>query len=415
MPPADFILPTTNPFILSLVKAMVPIVLKMEKLDVRPSEHCIEVVKSTTDCPVILAVNHIDRCDPSVVASLSLKCQEDFYYLAARELFDENLGLRGWLMQNSGVYSVIRGTPEDRESKAETISLITEGKQKLVIFPEGDVTGRDDILQPLKRDGIGNMLEAQRICLEHDPNRTVKVIPIAIYYEVSDDAIPQLKHCLSRQEDFLGMSSWSGPIEARVQRILFSLLRHLEQHYGKRSEAKAADQRLAELSFFITTNIANFTNLSGSQNYDQSSINTFLYSVRGRLQRLIDNKTDSPICFDNVLRKENISSFQTAIHDLDRVQHLLILLSTLQQQPTTIDVLWRIIDRMEQLIIGSTTAKGNRIAWLEAGQPISLAKEMTNSDQPNLAIEHTAEHLRSCMQSVLLELKERSLILQETL
>lgn len=125
MPPSDFIQPTTNPLILSLVKAMVPIVLKLEKLEVRPSEHCIEVVKSTKDSPVVLAVNHIDRCDPSVVASLSLKCQEDFYYLAARELFDENLGLRGWLMQNSGVYSVIRGTPEDKESKAETISLIT--------------------------------------------------------------------------------------------------------------------------------------------------------------------------------------------------------------------------------------------------------------------------------------------------
>ncbi|MBP9090702.1 hypothetical protein KBI23_06695 [bacterium] len=73
------------------------------------------------------------------------------------------------------------------------------------------------------------------------------------------------------------------------------------------------------------------------------------------------------------MRKENINSFQTAIHDLDRVQNLLILLSTLQQQPTTLDVLWRVIDRMEQLIIGSTTAKGNRTAWIEAGQPISLA------------------------------------------
>ena len=412
MPPSDFIQPTTNPLILSLVKAMVPIALKLEKLEVRPSEHCLEVVKSTRGSPVILAVNHIDRCDPSVVASLSLKCQEDFYYLAARELFDENLGLRGWLMQNSGVYSVIRGTPEDKESKAETISLITEGKQKLVMFPEGDVTGRDDILQPFKRDGIGNMLEAQKICLEQEPSRIVQVIPLAIYYEVSENAIPQLKHCLSRQEDFLGLSSWNGPIEARVQRILFSMLRHLEQHYGKTSETKGADQRISELSLFITTTIANIT---GSQNYDQSSINTFLYSVRGKLQRLIDNKTDSPICFDNVLRKENINSFQTAIHDLDRVQHLLILLSTLQQQPTTLDVLWRIIDRMEQLIIGSTTAKGNRTAYIEAGKPISLANIVANSDKPTLAIDRTEELLRSSMQSVLQELKERSLALQETI
>jgi hypothetical protein len=67
---SDFIQPTTNPLILSLVKAMIPIALKMEKLDVRPSEHCIELVKSIKNTPAILAVNHTDRCDPSVVAAL---------------------------------------------------------------------------------------------------------------------------------------------------------------------------------------------------------------------------------------------------------------------------------------------------------------------------------------------------------
>jgi len=409
---SDFIQPTTNPLILSLVKAMIPIALKMEKLDVRPSEHCIELVKSIKNMPAILAVNHTDRCDPSVVAALSLKCQEDFYYLAALELFDENLGLRGWLMQNSGVYSVIRGTPEDTDSKAETIALIAQGKQKLVMFPEGDVTGRDDVMLPFKRDGIANILEAQRICFEHESNRTVQVIPLAIYYEVSENAIPQLKHCLDRQEEFLGLSNWNGPIEARVQRILFSMLRHLEQHYGKQPEAKAADQRIRELSYHITSLVAHIT---GTDNYDQSSINTYLYSVRGRLQRLIDNKTDSPICFDNVLRKENINSFQTGVHDLDRVQHLLILLSTLQQQPATLDVLWRIIDRMEHLIIGNTSAKGNRIAWIEAGQPINLESTVGEySRNPNQAIDRTEEQLRGSMQNLLKQLKEQSLAFSET-
>ncbi|MBP9090703.1 hypothetical protein KBI23_06700 [bacterium] len=91
-----------------------------------------------------------------------------------------------------------------------------------MLFPEGDVTGRDDILQPLKRDGIANMLEAQRLCLEQVSKRAVQVIPLAIYYEVSDNAIPQLKHCLSRQEDFHGLSSWNGPIE-RVSSELSSV------------------------------------------------------------------------------------------------------------------------------------------------------------------------------------------------
>ena len=115
------------------------------------------------------------------------------------------------------------------------------------------------------------------------------------------------------------------------------------------------------------------------------------------------------------MRKENINSFQTGVHDLDRVQHLLILLSTLQQQPATLDVLWRIIDRMEHLIIGSTSAKGNRIAWIEAGQAINLESTVGEySKNPNQAIDRTEEQLRRSMQNLLRQLKEQSLALSET-
>ena len=408
MSQADFIPPKNNPLILNLVKAIIPIALKLEKLEVRPSDRCLQVIKYMKGRPVILAVNHIDRCDPSVVAALSLKCQEDFYYLAARELFDENLGLRGWLMQNSGVYSVIRGKPEDKQSQAETISLIAQGKQKLVMFPEGDVTGRDDKILPLKKDGIRNMLEAQKLSLEYEPKRAVQVIPLAVYYEVLDNTIEPLRHCLSRQENFLGLHSWSGPIEARIQRILHCMIKQLEEHYGKPTQAKSTDDRLSELSHFITELAATAT---GSTNYDQSNINTFLYSVRGHLQRLIDDKGTGQ-GFDKQLRSENNQRFQAAIFDLERVQNLLILLSTLRQLPPTKDVLWRLVDRMEQLILGRATAKGNRIAWIESGQPISLAAAVADYiNDGDSAVDATEKLLRESMQGALEQIKSESLAL----
>lgn len=410
MSASDFIPPKTNPLVLALVKALLPITLNAEKLEVRPSENCIQTIKSMRDRPAILAVNHIDRCDPSVVASLSLKCQEDFLYLAARELFDENLGMRGWLMQHSGVYSVIRGTPEDQQSRAKTISIIAQGKQKLVMFPEGDVTGRDDIVLPLKLDGISNLLDAQKLCLESEFKRAVQVIPLAIYYEVTDNAVQPLRDCLSRQEEFLGLSTWSGPIEARVQRILHSMLKHLEYHYGKTSRSSSTDERISEISKFITATCAS---VAGDKEYDQSTINVFLYSVRGQVQRLIDDHMAKKAGFEHALHKENLKRFEAAIIDLERVQNLLILLSTLQQIPTSIDVLWRIVDRMEQLILGKATAKGNRIAWIEAGQPISLAASMADYYQaPNWVIGQTEEQLRESMNTVLKAIKKHSVPVQ---
>jgi hypothetical protein len=70
---------------------------------------------------------------------------------------------------------------------------------------------------------------------------------------------------------------------------------------------------------------------------------------------------------------------------------------------------------MEHLIIGSTSAKGNRIAWIEAGQAINLESTVGEySKNPNQAIDRTEEQLRRSMQNLLRQLKEQSLALSET-
>ncbi len=66
------------------------------------------------------------------------------------------------------------------------------------MFPEGDVTGRDDVISPLKKDGIRNIFEAQEKSLKIDPQRAVHVIPTAIYYQVHEDAWQPLKELLGQ-------------------------------------------------------------------------------------------------------------------------------------------------------------------------------------------------------------------------
>lgn len=392
---------------MSAVRAIMPLVLNSENLEVRPSEHCLALIRSQEGIPAVIAVNHIDRCDPAVTATLSMKCKEDYYYLAARELFDENHGIRGWLMKHAGVYSVIRGQPEDTESRDKTIALIAEGKQKLVMFPEGDVTGRDDLVMPLKRDGIRNMFEAQKRCLEMDPNREVHIIPTAIYYEVADNALQPLKNCLAELELYLGLITWNGSLEARIQRVFDSMIRQLEEHYGVPSnDSKSPNGRITSLCRNIVMSVANVT---GSQSLEQPSVHTFLYSVRGKLQRLKSSMVDNEGRFDDHLRGETLESLDVCSKDLDRVQNLLILATTLHQKPASLDVLWRVIDRMEHIILGKVSSKGDRIAWIDAAPPISLLRRSRDYDaQPANAIERTERRLRSSMQQVLEQLKSKS-------
>lgn len=420
-PMSEFIAPRPDPITLSIVKAIVPVYLRSENLAVRPSEHCISVIKSQKNIPSVLALNHIDRCDPAVAAMLSTMCGEENYYLAARELFDENFGIRGWLMQHCGVYSVIRGLPEDADSRKATVSLIAEGKHKLVMFPEGDVTGRDDVISPLKKDGIRNIFEAQEKSLRMNEKRAVHVIPAAIYYQVHEDAWEPLRNCLTQIEGCLGLVEGTAPIEIRIQRSVERMLQRLEANYGviadKHSHGAhssiqysstrtvlSTNARLVNLCRHIITSVANIT---GAQVLENPSIHTFLYSVRGKLIRMKEVVNDLDGTFDDRLHAETIERLNTCIRDLERVQNLLILASTLHQKPRTLDVLWRIIDRLENLVLGRVSAKGHRTAWIEAGEPISLLRRSRDYRvHPTTAVERAEKRIRGSMQAVLDQLKK---------
>src|SRR5581483_3921566 len=98
-----------------------------EKLEVRLSARCLDWLYKLRGTHCVLMVNHSDREDPTVTFEISRQAKENFIYLAARELFDENLGFRGWVMQRCGAYSVIRGKTADSTSAKATIHLITDG------------------------------------------------------------------------------------------------------------------------------------------------------------------------------------------------------------------------------------------------------------------------------------------------
>lgn len=368
----DFIPPIEDPAMVALAKMLLPLAKFQNGLKIQVSENCKSLVKSL-DKHAVLMINHSDRFDPLCACALSSECDENFNFLASREQFDRQFGFAGWVMQHLGTYSVIRGRKVERASARETVKILVQGKHKLAEFPEGDVTGRDDIVLPLKEDGLRNLFEAQRQ-LRDVTDESLYVLPIAMYYEVRHDSIKPMTESLSRLENAFHISSLNTiemSFEQKIKRLVSHYITHLSHLYGVvLMHKQSLSAELKELSRKITLMTALGNGLSFDAEEDDAVL---LYGVRAELRKATEPCTISHCRYKHKLQESAKSKHEIFVHDLDRAEQLLILASTLESTKFTPEVAWRVLDRLELEVLGKTTPKGHRTAWIDAAPPIDLA------------------------------------------
>lgn len=396
-----FIPPLNDPVSTSIAKALVPLALKKEKLDLRPSPNCLDSLKSLRDKNCVIMVNHSDRFDPLVMFSLSKYAGEAFHYLAARELFDKTFGLDGFVLQHLGAYSVIRGQEEDEASKESTISIVVSGERKLVEFPEGDVSGRDDEVLPLKADGVRNLVAAQRKVRRMNPDKTVYVLPMALYYQAHNDALSELLDRTTAIEQALSIrrretkQTGMAQLHIRLAYVIEALINSVEQRYGAETVANGhLNSRLLRICRRIVTSVAaNFAlHLKNTESEAE-----MLYSLRAQLRKFYAEDLSQWGGYSTKLRAELKRKAKEVQVDLDRVQQLLILESTMRQQPVNLDVAWRIVDRLELEVLGSARPKGHRTAWIDVGPPIDLSTYVGEHDWNERIVQRLADDVRNAI------------------
>jgi hypothetical protein len=369
----DFLPPIDDPFVVALAKLLLPFAKIQNGLEIKVSPNCIAHVKSLAKRHAVLMVNHSDRFDPLCACALSKECNENFYFLASREQFDRQFGFAGWVLQNLGTYSVLRGRKVEAASAKKTVSILVTGKHRLVEFPEGDVTGRNDEILPLKEDGLRNLFEAQRQLLELT-GESLFMLPVAMYYEVRHDSVKPMSSCLERLERLLNISSLNTielSFEQKIKRLISLYIAHLSNHYGMVLQDKSSlSAELQELSrkISIITATANGLQFDPSEKTD-----LLLYGVRADLRKRVDTCNEIDCKFSGLLTESADAKRKLFTKDLDRAEQLLILASTLENRRFTPEVAWRILDRLELEFTGKTTAKGHRTAWIDAAEPIDLS------------------------------------------
>lgn len=368
----DFRPPKDTPALIWLVKALLPCVLKFQMHNAR-----IEVAgdalerfarlkgKRTVICP-----NHPCSDDPQVMFAFSKLAGEDFNFLAAREVFDWDGGMRGWWFQHLGCYSVVRGAP-DRESFKTTRRLIVEGKKKLVIFPEGEISRQNDTIMALE-SGVAQMgFWALEELQKTQPSEPVFLLPMALKYTYSADVRVSIERSLSRLEARLGLpGEGSGSLYARLRRVAEKILLALEQEYGYKPCADATlNERIVGLRAFILKNIAAFLAVHLQEGASQLD---WIRSLRNALDDLIYDDEAKRSAYEKKIHEEKTAKIRGFYRDLDRVVNFISIYDGYLRDRLTQERFADVLDRLETEVFGSTSPKGPRLIRVDAGSPINL-------------------------------------------
>jgi len=133
------------------------------------------------DSGLILIVNHSDEMDPRICIELARRCHRRFTYMVNAEAFEEWHGLYGWLLQHLGDFSVER-SGNDQTARHYAIDVVKKGRDALVMFPEGEISYLNDLVQPFKTGvvhlGLQTIMETRQI----NSSWTAYLLPIAIKY-----------------------------------------------------------------------------------------------------------------------------------------------------------------------------------------------------------------------------------------
>jgi 1-acyl-sn-glycerol-3-phosphate acyltransferase len=147
----DFRPPKDSPLLLNFIKICSPMYKKigLGGVQLKIEKGALERFEKLKGKRTMICPNHSNRHDPQTMFFFGQAVGECFNYVAAREVFEWDGGMNGWWLQRIGAYSVVRGAP-DRESFKTTKRILSEGKRKLVLFPEGEISRQNDTLLPLE-------------------------------------------------------------------------------------------------------------------------------------------------------------------------------------------------------------------------------------------------------------------------
>jgi hypothetical protein len=364
-----FVPPRHNRLLIRLTYAMLPAVAQQVAniRDVHVAEGDLQRVAALGPGRAVLAPNHPTGDDPIVMFWVSRALRQPFNYLAAREVL---VGLKGWLLNQVGAYSVIRGVA-DRESLRATRRLLAELDRKVVIFPEGEIYEHNDTLlafQPgVAQIGFWSLEDVVKLKKE----RLMPLVPVAFKYRCCDAPRPAIENGLRGLEQALRLAA-DPELSAydrlvRVGRVMMSAV---ERELGiAPDEGLPLTERIQAYKARFVESVARRV---GTEVDAATTPAEQLHHLFRALREWVGEEPVEGNDYEVRRYRQRLEAAGPIFDELERFQNVIALTGDYVASNPTAERFLEVLGRLEKEVFGAQRTRVAREAHVRIGEPIPL-------------------------------------------
>jgi 1-acyl-sn-glycerol-3-phosphate acyltransferase len=363
------------------------------------SEEDLQKLASLRDHRAVLCPNHTTLFEPAVLFDLSRRVPGDYYFVAARELFEFGGPLIATLFSWLGVYSVDRGTI-DRDSLKTTLDLLSSGPNKIVMFPEGLTYYQNDTLLPFLPGAFQlALMTLDRLERTRGVAPPLYIVPVAVKYRMMGDVRWLYDRALARLERRLGLPEDAGADGRSLLRRILScgtaVVARAENDYALAPDSRASlNDRIARVRAAVLENLERRLGISPApalnpvDRYRRLAypISRFLVGVASEDER------------DEQSRALGDDGWREIVRDALRIGNFLVIYEGYITESPTQERFLDTLHRLEREAFGRFITRVIRNAFVAVGDPI-LANDAL-SDYRKSASETTNRLTRSVENAV---------------
>lgn len=331
-------------------------------ISIRNEQPLISLVR--TGQSVLVAPNHADHADPSLLVEVGRRNGLAFHFMAAREGFERSR-IDRFVLQRSGAFSVDR-EGADLAAVRTAMDILRECRHPLVIFPEGEIYHHHEELD-LLNDGVATIL--LRAAEKLPAGRRSFAVPAAIRITHG----PEVERTFSSRLDHLEHRiTWKPrshlPILDRIYSLGSALLSIKEEEFTGECHKGPLPARIQALQNYLIADVEKRHGVAASTQPMPIRIRTLRHAIRKELT--LGAASPAP------------ERSRELYDDLDRLfaaQQLYSYLGQYLRQPTR-DRIAETIFKLEEDVLGQGSYPTPRRAEITFGPPIDV-DEFLSSNQ----------------------------------
>ncbi|MBX3414910.1 MAG: 1-acyl-sn-glycerol-3-phosphate acyltransferase [Pirellulales bacterium] len=344
---------------------------RITEIDVQGLDHVRQAIDAGHG--ILITPNHPGHGDCYLLWEALIRLRQPCYVMTAWQVFEMAKPLERLIYRQHGCFSVDR-EGNDMAAMRQTLQVLSDTSNPMVIFPEGDVYHLNERVTPF-RDGVG----ALALSAVKRSGRPVACFPTSLRYEYTQDPTPELKRVMDQLEQRLYWRPRTDlSLEQRIYRFAEGILELKELEYLGRNATGTLSERIDQLAKEILRRIEAHYEVRVEDETIPERVKTLRRLAIERRRRL---SSDDPV--DLEVARE--------LDDLFFVVQLFSYPGDYVAERPTIERMAETIDKFEEDFLGAASAsiRGRRRAEIRFGEPI-LVREPGKRDSAR-ALVHQLE------------------------